>query len=316
MELDRQAMNSSSVTSFLLTAYEDIGLIRYFCFFVIFIMYSSIILANSLLISLICAERSLHEPMYVFLCNLCINELYGSTGLYPVLLLNMLSKTHVISKTHCILQVFCLHSYGTAELLNLAVMSYDRYVAIIQPLQYNLIMTPAKVVAFIFVIWMYPILKVATTVIFTMTLPLCGNTINKVYCDNYSLVKLSCINTTTINVYGLVNLFLSIVVPFFFIFYSYAKIFIVCLKSKGSRAKALKTCTPHLASLLNFSVACFFEIVQSRFDLSYIPSLIRVIISVYFLMISPVFTPIIYGLRLPKIRTLFKRVCVRRLFPQ
>ncbi|XP_023656239.2 olfactory receptor 6N2-like [Paramormyrops kingsleyae] len=297
-------MNSSSVTSFLLTAYEDIGLIRYFYFSVILIMYSSIILANSLLISLICAQRSLHEPMYMFLCNLCINELYGSTGLYPVLLLNMLSETHEISKTHCILQVFCLYSYGTTELLNLAVMSYDRYLAIIQPLQYNRIMTLAKVIAFIFVIWIYPILKVATTVIFTVMLPLCGNAINKVYCDNYSLVKLSCISTSTNNIYGLVNLFFSIVVPFFLILYSYAKILIVCLKSKGSQVKALKTCSPHLASLLNFSVACLFEIVQSRFDLSYIPSLIRVILSVYFLMISPIFTPMIYGLRLPKIRTL------------
>uniref|UniRef100_A0A3B3TH11 Odorant receptor, family 64, subfamily E, member 1 n=1 Tax=Paramormyrops kingsleyae TaxID=1676925 RepID=A0A3B3TH11_9TELE len=226
---------------------------RYFYFSVILIMYSSIILANSLLISLICAERSLHEPMYMFLCNLCINELYGSTGLYPVLLLNMLSETHEISKTHCILQVF-----------------------------------------------------LATTVIFTVMLPLCGNAINKVYCDNYSLVKLSCISTSTNNIYGLVNLFFSIVVPFFLILYSYAKILIVCLKSKGSQVKALKTCSPHLASLLNFSVACLFEIVQSRFDLSYIPSLIRVILSVYFLMISPIFTPMIYGLRKQYYCSLFK----------
>ncbi|XP_018591803.2 olfactory receptor 142-like [Scleropages formosus] len=308
--------NSSHITSFVFTVFQEMGPIRYFYFCVILMMYISIIFANSLLVGLICAERSLHEPMYLFVCSLCVNELYGSTALYPALLVNMLTDVHEISKDKCILQIFCIISYGTIELCNLAVMAYDRYVSIYHPLKYRLIMTPAKVSVFISIVWIYSVIKVSITVSMTARLPLCSNTVNKVYCDNYSLVKLSCISTTAVNVYGLAGLFLTVFGLSFLIVYSYGKILRVCLTSEESRKKALKTCAPHLASLMNFSLASAFELVQSRFDLSHVPAALRVFVSVYFLMISPLLTPLIYGLRNTKIRTVFKKNYSAKLFPK
>ncbi|XP_066556133.1 olfactory receptor 4B13-like [Amia ocellicauda] len=310
--------NSTNITSFILAAFGEMGQIRYFYFSVILMLYLAIIFTNSFLIGVIFAERNLHEPMYFFLCNLAINEVYGSTGLFPSLLANILSSMHDISRDYCIVQIFCLHTYGTIEFSTLAVMAYDRYVSICCPLQYNAIMTPSKVCAFIALTWLYSVSRIILTLILTLALPLCGNIIEKVYCDNYSLVRLACIDTTINNIYGMIGVVLSIIIPLLLILYSYAKVLRICLKaSKESQFKALNTCTPHLVSLVNFSVGCFFEIVQSRFNMKHVPYAARIIISVYFLIFPPLLNPIIYGVRITQIRLTFKKMlCITRLFPE
>ncbi|XP_036379239.1 olfactory receptor 52D1-like [Megalops cyprinoides] len=308
--------NTSDVTSIVLTGFENIGSIRYFYFCVILILYFSIIFANSLIIGVICTDRGLREPMYLLLCNLSVTELYGSTALYPSLLVNMLLDIHEVSKIFCFVQIFCLFTYGSIEFSSLSVMAYDRYVSICYPLEYHSIMTPTKVYILIILIWFYCTLKVSVTIGLTARLPLCGNTIYKVYCDNYSLVRLSCVDSTANNIYGLVSLVFTVVIPSLLIVYSYSKILRICLRSsKESQVKALKTCTPHLASLINFSLGCLFEIVQSRFDMMHVPSIVRIFVSVYFLMICPIFNPIIYGVRTTKIRAVFKKVYARWLTP-
>ncbi|CAK6981318.1 olfactory receptor 142-like [Scomber scombrus] len=130
-------MNSTQLSYFTLAAYFDTGALKYFYFMVIFLLYIFIVSANVFLIVVICMNRSLHDPMYLFLCSLFVNELYGSTGLFPFLLLQVLSDIHTVSKPFCFLQIFCAHTYGGVEYLNLAIMSYDRYLAICYPLQYN-----------------------------------------------------------------------------------------------------------------------------------------------------------------------------------
>ncbi|XP_035290823.1 olfactory receptor 52D1-like [Anguilla anguilla] len=307
-------MENISEITLVLSAFEDVGSIRYFYFCLILILYCSIILANLLLIVVICTDSSLQEPMYLLLCNLAVTELYGSTALYPSLLVNMLSNIHEVSKIFCFIQIFCLFTYGSIEFSSLSVMAYDRYVSICHPLQYHSIMTPTKVYIFIFLIWFCCSLKVSVTLGLSARLPLCGNTIYKVYCDNYSIVKLSCADTTANNVYGLCSLFFTVVIPLFLIVYSYFKIFTICLKSsRESQMKALTTCAPHLASLINFSIGCLFEILQSRFEMMPIPSAVRVTLSVYFLMICPIFNPIIYGVRTTKIRAVVKKLISRWL---
>ncbi|XP_036379242.1 olfactory receptor 1-like [Megalops cyprinoides] len=301
--------NSSQVTFFILSAYDKIGQIKYFYFSIVMLLYVFIIVANSLLIIVIFADRNLHEPMYLFLCNLSVNGLYGSTALYPSLLVNMLSDIHEIPRAFCIIQIFCLYTYGSIEFSNLALMSYDRYVSICYPLEYHTIMTQGNVYICITCVWLFSICKFTVTLILSVRLKLCDNVIDKVYCDNYLMVKLACSDTTLNNAYGMTNMFVSVALPVVLIFYSYSKVMKICLRSsRESQIKALNTCMPHLVSLLNFSFGSFFELVQTRFDMTHVPSVVRSILSVYFILFPPLLNPIIYGIKTEKIRKAFKKL--------
>ncbi|XP_010868035.1 olfactory receptor 11A1-like [Esox lucius] len=300
-------MNATQFHSFILAGYSEIGQLKYLYLIIITSLYISILFSNTLFIVVIYMERSLHKPMYLFLCSLFVNDVYGSTALYPALMTNLVSDDHSISTVYCYLQIFCIYTYGCIEFGNLAVMSYDRYLAICYPLKYNILMTPKKVCILVFLIWLCMFVHMFINVYLTVCLEFCGNVIEKVYCDNYLVVKLACSapDITVKNVYGLCGLVLFLAVPLFTIIFSYIKILTICLKSSTeTRQKAVSTCTPHLASLLNFSFGCLINLLQSRFDkpLETFPPVLQTIISVYFLMCQPLFNPIVYGVRMSKIR--------------
>ncbi|XP_045928814.1 olfactory receptor 6N1-like [Micropterus dolomieu] len=302
-------INSTQVSYFILAAYFDTGALKYLYFMIVMSLYMLILCANLLLIVVICMNRSLHEPMYLFLCSLFVNELYGSTGLFPFLLLQILSDIHTVSAPFCYLQIFCVHFYGNVQFFTLGVMSYDRYLAICHPLQYHIRMTINKVAILTVFIWFYNVLYTVVMLSKSAQLQLCGNTIQKVYCDNYSIVKLACSDTTVNSMNGLIYLFTVIFGLVILIFYTYMKILKVCFSgSKQTRQKAVSTCTPHLASLLNFSFGVFFEIMQSRFDMSRVPIMLRIFLSLYWLTCQPAFSPLVYGLKMSKIRIICKRL--------
>ncbi|XP_032363329.1 olfactory receptor 142-like [Etheostoma spectabile] len=296
--------NSTQVSYFIFVAYFNIGLFKYLLFVIILCFYALIIWANVLLVVVICVNRSLHEPMYLFLVSLFVNELYGSTGLFPFLLVQILSDIHTVSAPFCFLQSFCLYTYGAIQFINLAVMSYDRYLAICYPLHYNTRMKSNKVALLIALTWLFPLIETAAPILISSSLQLCGNIIDKVYCNNYYVVKLACSETTVNNIYGLFSTCLFIFITLLLIFYTYMRILKVCFSgSKQTRQKAVSTCTPHLASLINFSFGSFFEIVQSRFNMSSFPVMLRIFMSLYFLTCQPIFNPLMYGLQMTKIRS-------------
>ncbi|XP_034051772.1 olfactory receptor 10A6-like [Gymnodraco acuticeps] len=298
-----------TVSYFILGAYLNIGYLRYLCFMITAMLYIVIVVANTSLIVVICVNRSLHEPMYLFLCSLFVNELYGSTGLFPFLLVQILSDIHTVSAPLCFLQMFCLYTYANIQFCNLTVMSYDRYLAICYPLQYNTRMTSNNALIFIILLWLYCFVKFLITLSLNIRLTLCGNIINSCYCHDYLVVKLACSDTQVNNIYGLFAVSLSILVTVFPILFSYMRILRVCFSgSKQTRQKAFSTCTPHLVSLLNFSFGCSFEILQSRFAMSGVPSVLRIILSLYFLIIQPLMNPVMYGLQISKLRNICKHV--------
>ncbi|KAM9317842.1 olfactory receptor 11A1-like [Pholidichthys leucotaenia] len=300
-------INSTEHLYFTLAAYFHTGGFRYLCFFIVLFLYFSILAANLFLIVVICMNRSLHEPMYMFMCSLFVNELYGSTGLFPFLLIQILSDVHTVSAPLCFLQIFCIYSYVCVEFSTLAVMSYDRYHAICYPLQYNTHMTPNKVAVLVALSWLYSFLAIAALISLIAPLQLCGNVIYKVYCLNYSIVKLACFETIANNVYGLMITFLTVFAPVGFILYTYMRIFKVCFSgSRQTRQKAVSTCAPHLASLLNFSFGVCFEVMQSRFDMRSVHVMLQITLSLYFLTCQPLFNPVLYGLKITKISDMCK----------
>ncbi|MBN3313442.1 O52D1 protein, partial [Atractosteus spatula] len=295
--------NITPVTVFLFTAYEAKGNIKYLYFTVTLLTYFFIVFVNTVLITTIIRERKLHKPMYIFICNLSLNGLYGSTAFYPNILANLLSETPSISRAGCMIQIFCTHTYGSFEYSILALMGYDRYVSICHPLMYNSIMTPLKVTQLLVSVYMYPACIMLIHVVLTVQLPLCGFIIDKVYCDNWSVVRLACSNVSVNSAFGLFVTVIVMCLPFAVIIYSYVRILAVCLKfSKEARAKALQTCTPHLLSFTNYSLASFFEILQHRFDLGNMPHLVRAMMSINPFLLPPLLNPIIYGVKLQEIR--------------
>uniref|UniRef100_A0A671TG81 Olfactory receptor n=1 Tax=Sparus aurata TaxID=8175 RepID=A0A671TG81_SPAAU len=291
---------NSTVSNFILGGYLQVGNLRYLYFMLTAFLYIVMVVLNTSLIVVICMNRSLHEPMYMFLCSLFVNELYGSSGLFPFLLTQILSDIHTVSASLCYLQVYCLYTYGNVEFVNLVVMSYDRYLAICCPLQYNTRMTCNKAVMLIGVIWSYSCGIFLIKLSLTIRLPLCRNIINGLYCLNYPVVKLACSDTKVNNIYGIVTtalFFLFTLVP---ILFSYLKILHICFSgSKQTRQKAVSTCTPHLVSLMNFAV------VQSRLDMTSVPGVLQIILSLYFMILQPLLNPVMYGMEMSKIRNVF-----------
>ncbi|XP_061072391.1 olfactory receptor 52L1-like [Conger conger] len=294
--------NVSAVTSFILTAYAELEDQRYLYFTCFLLVYILILLANSVLIFVIYFEKGLHEPMYFFICNLAVNGVYGSTSLLPSMLGHLLSHFEV-SLTRCLLQIYCLHTYGTVEFTILAVMSYDRYVAICFPLHYHLLMSPRKVCMLISISWIYPCVVFGLYFMLTVQLPFCDTVIEKVYCANFAVVRLSCLDTSLHSIIGLV-LFLFLPGPqIVMIVFSYLRILRICLSaSKESQTKALQTCTPHLLTVINYTVGVLFEILQNRFNMSHVPYKARMFLSLYFLIIPPLSNPLIYGVSIQAIR--------------
>ncbi|XP_063060801.1 olfactory receptor 11A1-like [Engraulis encrasicolus] len=298
--------NLTEFSSVILTAYFDVGNVKYLYFIILLVLYVCIIVANVLLISIIYMDRTLHEPMYLFLCSLCVNELYGSLGLFPCLLVNMLSDSHELQLTYCYLQVYCLYTYGTVEFCNLALMSYDRYVSICHPLQYNSIMTPTKVTSLIVFVWLFSCGQFVVTLSLTVHLRLCGNIVEKVWCGNHYLVRQGCSDPTIVNIYGICLTILLVVCPLGLIVQSYVRIFKVTF-SFGPNRKSLNTCIPHIVSLLNYAVGVTFEVFSSRGPKVDIPPMLNITISVYFLIIPPLVNPIMFGLKLTKIQDAYKK---------
>ncbi|KAM4590188.1 olfactory receptor 10J5-like [Fundulus diaphanus] len=304
-------MNISQVSYFTLSAYFDIGLFKYLVFLFLMCVYIVIISSNVLLIVVICVNRSLHEPMYMFLCSLFVNELYGSTSLFPFLLVQILSDVHTVSVPLCFLQIFCLYMYVNVEFYNLGVMSYDRYLAICHPLHYNTQMSFNMVFRLTALLWGLSVIVIVLMITFNATSELCGNIIDRVFCANYYVVKLSCSSATASNIYGLVYTFSVLFSLAALILYTYVKILQVCFSgSKQTRQKAISTCTPHLVSLLNFSFGSFFAVLQSRFDMSRVPNVLRIILSIYFITCQPLLNPLLYGLKLNKIRLICRSLFI------
>ncbi|KAF7655196.1 hypothetical protein LDENG_00059660 [Lucifuga dentata] len=284
--------NMTVIVSIVLAACGNIGNLKYLYFIIMMLWYLSIILSNTALIVVICVDQRLHQPMYIFLCNLFVNELYGSTSLYPLLLTQMFSDTHEVTLRFCFLQMSSIYTSASAEFCCLAAMAYDRYVSVCYPLHYSVIMKTGRVFMIIVLIWIYLFLNFAFSLLFIVHLKFCENVIDKVFCDYHLIFKLACSVSVLNSISDVLFAFMVVVVPFSLISFSYIKILAVCLKtSKETKQKAISTCTPQIISVLNLFVGCVFHFADSRVIVAHVPDKVRIFFSVYLLVCQPMATP-------------------------
>ncbi|XP_071373940.1 olfactory receptor-like protein DTMT [Centroberyx affinis] len=297
-------MENKSEIVFVLKGLNETQMTRQIYFAFALIIYLFTIFVNLTLIVTIFLEKVLHEPMYIFLCNLCFNGIYGASSFYPKLLHDLLADAHVISYAGCITQIFVVYSYVFCEFTNLTVMAYDRYVAICKPLQYRSIMTAQKVGRLLLLTWSFSLFETAVGVALTGRLPLCGVHVDKLFCTNWAVVKLSCSDTTLNNVYGFL-LTLSHLSQTALILLSYVHIVKASLRSRADRRKFTQTCLPHLITLANFTVSLVFDVMYSRYGGGGGGGLqaLRNVLAAEFLVVPPLVNPIIYGMNLQQIRS-------------
>ncbi|XP_056118538.1 putative gustatory receptor clone PTE03 [Rhinichthys klamathensis goyatoka] len=296
-------------TYFYLMLFENLGYIRYAFFSLGFILYCAIMLFNVLIMLAIFLERTLHQPMYILISCLSFNSVFGTAGFFPRALTDLLSDTHSISLEACILQSVVIFTYAANEYTILMLMAFDRLTAISKPLRYHNIITPRFLIVSVSINMAFPMILLSICGLLSTKLRMCGNKLFKVYCHNYEVVKLSCESTIITNVFGLLILITTIVIPLSLILYSYVKILIVCQRSSSQfKGKAYQTCIPHIVVLLNFSIAVISEVTLSRVVTLELPIWLSVFLSLGFLIIPPILNPLVYAFNLPDIRK--KIICL------
>ncbi|XP_070773777.1 olfactory receptor 52D1-like [Enoplosus armatus] len=304
-------MDNTTLT-FTMTAYAVMENYKHGLLTVFLLLYLTIIILNSLLITVIHQNNDLHQPMNLFSCMLSMNEIYGGSALLPIVMAMLISKTHEIPLKWCKAQVFFLHTYASAEFCILAAMGYDRYVAICYPLHYHSIMSNSKLGKLVACASLYPAVVFGCFYSLTLQLSFCGKVIPKLYCVNMELVKNLCSNASYVSIVGLVLLFFLVVPQVLMIVFSYAQISRVCRKlSRESQSNALKTCIPHLLSLLNYTIGSLFEIIQTRFNMSHVAVEAQIFLSLYFVIIPSVANPVLYGLCTQIVRVRILKLFIR-----
>ncbi|XP_060945060.1 olfactory receptor 5AR1-like [Limanda limanda] len=301
--------NVSMIKVFYLSGLSETMNYRSVLFSLTLLCYCVILLVNITLIVTIISDKNLHEPMYILLCAFCMNGLYGTTGFFPKFLWDLLSPVHVISYCGCLLQVQVLYSFVGIDLSILAVMAYDRYVAICRPLQYHSIMSKQRLMKLVFFSWFTPLCILGTNIYLTSRLKLCSPYIGRLFCVNWIIVTLACFQAET-----MVNNIVAYITIIFYIFHgvfivwSYIYIIRICVNSIENRAKFMQTCVPHLFSLITFIFTILFDIMYIRFGSKTLPQTFKNFVAIEFLVIPPLMNPLIYGFKLTKIRKRLREI--------
>nr|XP_020469745.1 olfactory receptor 6K3-like [Monopterus albus] len=294
--------NNLTFSYFQFTVFADYGPLRYLFFSLSLLIYMSIISANAVIVLSVCLETSLHQPMYIFICSLCLNSLYGSTGFFPRFLMDLLSDTHFISRPFCFLQVYITNTYLGHELTLLTIMAYDRFVAICQPLHYHNKMTFRMVLLLLTLAVLTPLYVFSYFLYLASSLPLCENKLHSIFCTTFSVVQLSCVDTTVISTASQFLAVISVFTPLSSVLYTYLRILLVCRRSSSEfRGKALQTCLPHIVTFGNFCISLFCEFSLSWYNVDGITTF-DTVFSLEFLIIPPIINPLVYGLNMPQIR--------------
>ncbi|XP_068845134.1 olfactory receptor 10AG1-like [Capricornis sumatraensis] len=289
--------NQTTLVDFILLGFSDIPDLQGFLFGVFLIMYTIILVGNSLIIIITKMDPSLQTPMYFFLGNFSSLEVCYVSVTVPRLLIDLCSQNRNIPFLACAAQMYFFLVFGATECLLLTSMAYDRYVAICNPLLYLLLMNRRLCVQLAAGCWVsgVPVHIVLTYQIFS--LPFCGSTqLNHFFCDIPPVLKLACGDTLLTETLVYVVAVLVVTVPFMLILGSYVRIIETILKlpSATGRAKAFSTCSSHL-----MVVALFFGsglITYLRPKSSHSIGMDK-FLSLLYTIVTPMFNPMIYCLR-------------------
>ncbi|XP_038603685.1 olfactory receptor 13H1-like [Tachyglossus aculeatus] len=289
--------NDTEVTEFILVglSYQPQSQIIFFC--ILLHLYLGTVVGNSLIIMVVWKEPRLHTPMYFFLCNLSFVDLCSTTTMVPMSLVNLLRDCPTITYNDCFTQMTISIFWSITESCLLAIMAYDRFVAISNPLHYTLIMTMRACFQIAAAMWISSFLL---ALIPSVTIPVrfCAghNVVNHFVCEVEAVLKLVCSDTTVSEILMLINSIFFLSLPFLFILLSYIRIVVAILKirSTDGRRKAFSTCGSHLTVVTIYygTLISIYLKPQNKDSKDQ-----EKIISIFYGTVIPMMNPLIYTLR-------------------
>ncbi|OCT83296.1 olfactory receptor 1G1 [Xenopus laevis] len=306
--------NQTILSDFILLGLSDLPNAQHSLFLLLLLIYLMTLTGNLLILLIIFLDSHLHTPMYFFLANLASLDICYSQVTLPKLLLDFFIKKQTISIASCIAQIFFLHFSISSELFLLAVMSYDRYIAICHPLHYIKLMQKNICTQLACLVWLCGFLYSLVQILCTLRLSFCRqNFINNLFCDLPQLLQLSCTETLTnilvILIFGGILGFCALGVTFFpyvYIFKTVQKI-----KTKQGKTKAFSTCTSHLSVVFTIYAALIFTYFRPTTDKHFEYDKL---VSVLYAVITPLLNPIIYSLRNNDLKRALSRVLHKSSF--
>ncbi|MBZ3876264.1 Olfactory receptor 4B1 [Sciurus carolinensis] len=240
--------SANNVTELIITGLFQDPEVQRACFVLFLPVYLATVVGNGIIVLTVNISKSLCSPMYFFLGYLSLVEICYSSTVVPKFIIDLLAKVKTISLKGCLAQIFFLHFFGVTETLLLAVIAYDRYVAICKPLYYTAIMSRPVCHHLVVGSWMRGFFHSIFQIFITIPLPFCGpNAIDHYFCDLHPLFKIACTDTFVVGVIMFVNSGLFSVFSFLFLVSSYVVIlFSLRNRSAEGRHKALSTCASHI----------------------------------------------------------------------
>nr|XP_048288716.1 olfactory receptor 10AG1-like [Myodes glareolus] len=305
--------NTSTVTHFLLLGFSDLPNLQGFLFGMFSIMYVTIIIGNSFIIVITRIDPTLHKPMYFFLTNFSFLEICYVSVTLPRILYSIWTQDRRISLLACATQMCFFLILATTDSILLAVMSYDRYVAICNPLHYPLVMNQTKCTQLAVGSWLggIPFQLGQTCQIFS--LHFCNaNRIDHFFCDIPPVIKLACGDTSLHELFVFLVTVLLAAIPFLLILTSYSKIIatIMRLPTAQGRTKAFSTCSSHLVVVLLFYVSASITYLMPKSTHSAVSDKL---LSFFYTIVTPMFNPMIYSLRNKEVIAALRRLLFRRV---
>ncbi|XP_053414049.1 olfactory receptor 2AE1 [Nycticebus coucang] len=303
--------NETSLTDFILEGLFDDSLTHLFLFSLTMVVFLIAVSGNTLTIFLICADPWLHTPMYFLLSQLSLMDLLHVFTTIPKMASNYLSGTKSISFVGCAAQHFLYLSVGGAECLLLALMSYDRYVAICHPLRYTVLMNKKVGLIMAVMSWLGASMNSLIYTVTLMCFPFCGaRKIRHFYCEFPAVVKLVCGDISVYETTVYISSILLLLLPILLVSTSYAIILhsVIHMRSAGSKRNAFATCSSHLIVVSIWFGACIFSYMRPSSQRTPLQDKVG---SVFYSIITPTLNPLIYTLRNKDVAKALRRVLRR-----
>ncbi|XP_073422766.1 olfactory receptor 12D1-like [Dendrobates tinctorius] len=305
--------NYTSISEFVLLGLTDLRSIQVI-FFIFFLMFYIINFVGNLSIMVITViDTSLHTPMYYFLWHLSFLDICYSSVVVPRMLRDFLALEKTISFAGCISQMHFFHFLGSTEVMLLTAMSYDRYVAIGNPLRYSTIMNTRICRRLSFSSWITGYFHSLLHTVMTARLPFCGpNLVKHFFCDIKPVLKLACTDTS-LNLKLLTRVtgtLATLTLLLTLLSYVFISKFLLKIRTSEGRKRAFSTCSAHLIVVfLLYGTAIFTYMRPSTQD-----SLDQDrAAAVLFTVITPALNPIIYTLRNKDMKKAMKKIFVNNL---
>ena len=302
--------NLTKLMEFVLLGFTDVPHLQWFLFGLFLVIYIIILISNGIIFLITKLDSALQTPMYYFISNFSFLEICYASVTLPRMLINLWTQKRTISFVACATQMCCFLVLAATECFLLAVMAYDRYVAICNPLHYPLIMKHKMCIQLVAGSWIsgIPVQIGQTFQIFS--LPFCGsNLINHFFCDIPPILKLACGDTFVNEMMVSTVAVLFVTVPFLLILVSYGKLISTILKlsSATSRTRAFSTCSSHLTVVVLFFGSGMITYLRPRTSHS---AGTDKVLSLFYTIVTPMFNPMIYSLRNKDVvRALRKLLC-------